>query len=456
MLNPLTAISPLDGRYRDKVTALADYFSEYALMRTRVRVEIEWFIFLCNVLKLSGTRKLSTEEVRVLNAIYLEFDVTDAERVKDFEKTTNHDVKAIEYFIKEHLNAYPQIATMGEFIHFACTSEDINNLSYGIILNEFMTTLFTPMVTGISAEMEFIAKKYKSVPMLARTHGQPATPTTVGKEFAVFMTRIKSQLAILGRLPAPFGKINGASGNFNAHIVAYPKTDWIGASKKFVESLGLTWNAHTTQIEPHDHLAEIFHSCIRINTILIDASRDIWNYISIGYFKQKTKAGEVGSSTMPHKVNPIDFENAEGNLGLANALFDHMALKLPISRMQRDLTDSTVQRNIGSAFAYSVLAYKSLLKGFSKLGLNHAALEKDLDENWEVLAEPVQTVLRRYKVAGAYELLKELTRGKRVDKKTFQSFIRKLKIPAGDKKRLLALTPATYTGLASRLVDLSS
>jgi len=452
MIDTLTAISPLDGRYREKVRHLETYFSEYALIRYRLFVELEWFIFLCNEVKLDGTRLLTDAEIKILRSLSTDFEVLDAKRVKEFEATTNHDVKAVEYFIKEHLKAYPKLAELGEFIHFSCTSEDINNLSYALIIKDFCTKEFLPVTSGVVVALHQMAQKYKAVPMLAHTHGQPASPTTVGKELINVVARLEKQIEILKRVEHT-GKINGAVGNFNAHLVAYPEVDWNSVSHRFIAYLGLQPNPYTTQIEPHDTMAELFDAVARINTILIDLSRDFWMYIAMKYFKQRVKAGEVGSSTMPHKVNPIDFENAEGNLGVANALLRHMAEKLPISRMQRDLSDSTVERNIGSAFGYSVLAYKSLMNGLQKVEINEDKLAEDLNDNWEVLTEPIQTVLRKNKIEGAYEKLKELSRGKKLTDKEISAFVKQLKIPEGDKKRLLSLTPGNYTGLAQKLVE---
>ncbi|MEK9133005.1 MAG: adenylosuccinate lyase [Patescibacteria group bacterium] len=452
MIDTLTAISPLDGRYREKVRHLETYFSEYALIRYRLFVELEWFIFLCNEVKLADTRLLTDAEIKILRSLSTDFEVIDAKRVKEFEATTNHDVKAVEYFIKEHLKAYPKLAELGEFIHFSCTSEDINNLSYALIIKDFCTKEFLPVTSGVVVAVYRMAQKYKAVPMLAHTHGQPASPTTVGKELINVVARLEKQIEILKRVEHT-GKINGAVGNFNAHMVSYPEVDWNSVSHRFIAYLGLQPNPYTTQIEPHDTMAELFDAVARINTILIDLSRDFWMYISMKYFKQRVKAGEVGSSTMPHKVNPIDFENAEGNLGVANALFHHMAEKLPISRMQRDLSDSTVERNIGSAFGYSVLAYKSLMNGLLKIEINKTALAADLNDNWEVLTEPIQTMLRKYKVEGAYEKLKELSRGKKLTEKEIYAFVKQLKISTEDKKRLLSLTPGNYTGLAQKLVE---
>jgi adenylosuccinate lyase len=452
MIDPLLSISPLDGRYREKIKQLENYFSEYALIRYRLLVELEWFVFLCNEVKLPGTRELTAVEIKTLRAISTDFDITDAGRVKTFEKTTNHDVKAVEYFIKEHLAAYPKINAMSEFIHFGCTSEDINNLAYALLIKDFGIKEYLPVLSGLIQELLSIAKKYKAVPMLSHTHGQPASPTTVGKEIINTVARLERQFKQLDDASC-VGKFNGAVGNFNAHVVAYPKINWPSVSHRFINYLGLEANNYTTQIEPHDWYAEIFDGVARVNTILIDFCRDMWMYISLGYFKQSVKAGEVGSSTMPHKVNPIDFENAEGNFGLANAIFRHLGEKLPISRMQRDLSDSTVERNIGSGFGYSFLAFKSLMNGLKKVDINKIKLEEDLNNNWEVLTEAIQTVLRKYKVSGAYEKLKALSRGKKLTDKEIRSFVKQLEIPATDKKRLLELTPATYTGVAEKLVE---
>ena len=451
MSDSIFNISPLDGRYRSKVQDLAMYFSEAALIRYRLYVEIEWFIFICNEIKLEGTKVWKAAELKTLRAIYENFDETTARRIKEIEKTTNHDVKAVEYFIKEKLKS-PVFKPYFEFIHFACTSEDINNLAYAMMVRDGLNAEIVPCFKELLAHLAMLAKKYKNVAMLSRTHGQPATPTTVGKEFVNVLARLSEQLESL-QVVKILGKMNGAVGNFNAHVVAYPKVKWIDESNKFIQGLGLVTNFYTTQIEPHDYLAEIFDAMRRMNTVLIDFNRDIWMYISMAYFKQKLKVGEVGSSTMPHKVNPIDFENSEGNLGMANALLGYFSEKLPVSRMQRDLTDSTTLRNIGSAFGYSQLAYKSCIQGLSKLELNKEVIQNDLEDAWELLAEPIQTVMRKHKIEKPYEKLKELTRGKVVNQQTIHKFVDSLKIPAAEKIALKKLTPSTYIGLAAELVD---
>lgn len=450
MRDTLENISPLDGRYGDKVTELRPFFSESALMRYRVLVEIEWFIFLCNQIKLKGTKVWKPRELKDLRSIYEYFDLVDASRVKEIEKTTNHDVKAIEYLIKEKLKG-SAFEPYLEFVHFGCTSEDINNLSYALMIKGGLEKLI-PVLTGVMELLYEMAQKNKTLAMMARTHGQPASPTTLGKELINYVARLERQVAGLKK-QSVMGKINGAVGNFNAHNVAYANVDWQVESKKFIQLLGLEYNAFTTQIEPHDFVAEICDNIKRANTILLDLNRDIWSYISIGYFRQKVKKGEIGSSTMPHKVNPIDFENSEGNLGVANSLFKYFAEKLPVSRMQRDLTDSTTFRNVGSALAYSVLAYKNCIQGLHKLEVNKKVIERDLNDNWELLAEPIQTVMRKYKVPDAYEKLKELTRGKKLTQKGMQKFVDSLKLPAAEKKKLKALTPLKYIGLAVELVD---
>lgn len=452
MEEQLLAISPLDGRYRAKVENASHYFSEAALMRYRCLIEVEWFIFLFNDLKLKGTKSLQTAELRILRSMYEQFDVVDARRVKEIEKTTNHDVKAIEYFIKEHLKGGP-LESYGEFVHFACTSEDINNLAYACMVRDFTQRELMPSLSGLIQELHAMAVANKGVAMLSRTHGQTATPTTLGKELINVVARLEGEFSAMSAITMP-GKINGAVGNYNAHLSAYPKVDWPAAGKKFVESLGLEFNEYTTQIEPHDVLARLFDSIKRVNTIVLDFDRDIWTYISMGYFGQKVVKGEVGSSTMPHKVNPIDFENSEGNLGISSALLEHMARKLPVSRMQRDLTDSTVLRNVGSAMAYALLGYKSTIRGLAKCEVRVKVISDDLKDRWEVLAEPVQVVMRAHGIEGAYEKLKALTRGKAgVTKAAMQKLIKSLEIPATDKKRLMALTPEKYVGLAEQLVE---
>jgi adenylosuccinate lyase len=448
-LSPLTALSPLDGRYEKKIAPLRALFSEYGLIRFRVQVEIRWLLALSNWTALKEVPTFSPMTRSALEAIVDSFSEADARRVKEIEATTNHDVKAVEYFLKEKTLVNAEVAKVGEFIHFACTSEDINNLSHGLMLRHGRDDILLPAMDKLIAAIEALAVKFADQPMLARTHGQPASPTTLGKEMANLgyrLTRQRAQVAAVTLL----GKMNGAVGNYNAHLAAYPELDWEGCARDFVTGLGLTWNPYTTQIEPHDGMAELFHALSRFNTILLDFNRDLWGYISLGYFRQKVKDGEVGSSTMPHKVNPIDFENSEGNLGLANALFEHLAAKLPVSRFQRDLTDSTVLRNLGVAFGYSLLAYDSCLRGIGKLEVDSTRLLADLDHNWEVLAEPIQTVMRRYGIENPYEKLKELTRGKSgITRESLQTFIQKLDIPEIAKVQLLALTPASYTGNAA-------
>ncbi|WP_394752501.1 adenylosuccinate lyase [Crenothrix sp.] len=445
----LTAISPIDGRYADKVAALQPIFSEYGLIRFRVIVEIRWLQALAKNLLIVEVKPFSGTANQLLNNIVAEFSEADAQRVKDIEKTTNHDVKAVEYFLKEKITGNSELEQISEFIHFACTSEDINNLSYALMLKEGRDVISNQISDCINA-IKKIATDTADQPMLSRTHGQSATPTTVGKEFANVAARMQRQHAQLQAVEL-LGKINGAVGNYNAHTVAYPDVDWAEFAKNFVESLGLQFNPYTIQIEPHDYIAEFFHALSRFNTILLDFDRDIWGYISLGYFKQRTIAGEIGSSTMPHKVNPIDFENSEGNLGIANALFTFLAEKLPMSRWQRDLTDSTVLRNIGVGIAHTSIAIQASLKGISKLQLNVDALEADLDNNWEVLAEPIQTVMRRYGIEKPYEKLKNLTRGQRITQEAMLAFIETLEIPTEAKTTLLQLTPRTYTGYAEKL-----
>ena len=446
---PLTAISPIDGRYADKVDKLRPVFSEYGLIRLRVLVEVRWLQALAKHPLITEVSPFSDAATQLLNSIVSDFSEVDAQRVKDIEKTTNHDVKAVEYLLKEKIAGCAELEQVSEFIHFACTSEDINNLSYALMLKEGREIIIAQIGNCIDA-LKKLSKQNADQPMLSRTHGQSATPTTVGKEFAnvaARMLRQKEQLQAVALL----GKINGAVGNYNAHCIAYPDIDWAEFAKNFVELLGLQWNPYTIQIEPHDYIAEYFHALSRFNTILLDFDRDIWGYISLGYFKQKTIAGEIGSSTMPHKVNPIDFENSEGNLGLANALFAFLAEKLPVSRWQRDLTDSTVLRNIGVGIAHTSIAIQASLKGISKLQINAEAIEADLNANWEVLAEPIQTVMRRYGIEKPYEKLKELTRGQRITPEQMQAFIARLEIPAEAKAVLLQLTPRNYTGYAEKL-----
>lgn len=445
-LSALTAVSPLDGRYGSKTVQLRDVFSEYGLIKQRVVVEVRWLQKLAAHQSIGEVSPLSAETHAALENLLNEFSEAHAQRIKQIESTTNHDVKAVEYFLKESIKNIPQLHAISEFIHFACTSEDINNLAHALMLREGRALALT-QIDNIVAKLVELAHAHADAPMLARTHGQPATPTTMGKELANVVARLRRQRQQIAAVQL-LGKINGAVGNYNAHMSAYPAVDWAANAKEFVESLGLTWNPYTTQIEPHDYIAELFDAFARLNTILIDLDRDIWGYIALGYFKQRTVEGEVGSSTMPHKVNPIDFENSEGNLGLANAIFEHLARKLPISRWQRDLTDSTVLRNMGVGFGYSAIAYEAALKGLNKLEINRARLAEDLDNAWEVLAEPIQTVMRRFGVPEPYEKLKALTRGQTINRETIQRFVETLEIPADAKTALLALTPATYIGNA--------
>ncbi len=447
----LLAISPLDGRYASKCNELQEVFSEYGLVKRRVLVECTWLEALCDAKEVKECKPLSKVERKALREIASSFSPADAARVKEIERTTNHDVKAVEYFLKEKV-AGTSLESRSEFIHFACTSEDINNMSHALMLRDGKAVLRGAMdeMTGKIAEM---AKEYAGVPMLAHTHGQPASPTTVGKELAVVVARLRRQAAEIDRLVMP-AKMNGAVGNFNAHLSAYPALDWEAVSRKVIESLGLRQNRLTTQIESHDGIAELFDAIERWNSVLLDFDRDVWTYVSMGYFKQRTVKGEIGSSTMPHKVNPIDFENSEGNLGLANAVMGFMARKLPISRMQRDLTDSTTLRNMGVGFGYTLIAVRSTMKGLGKLELNEGRLAEDLDRNWEVLAEPIQTVMRKVGMDHPYERLKELTRGRRVTAEIMQDFVKALPLPKADKARLLKLTPATYIGLAEKLAKI--
>jgi adenylosuccinate lyase len=449
--SPLTALSPLDGRYHGKVAALRPCFSEYALIRYRVQIEIEWFKALSREAAISEVPVFSASTIAQLDALVTNFSEADAEAVKIIEGRTNHDVKAIEYWLKQCLMQNAEVAAAVEFIHFACTSEDINNLSHGLMLTHSRDRVLLPALEQIITRLGEMAHQLAAVPMLARTHGQPATPTTLGKELANFVHRLQRGCERLSAIVI-LGKINGAVGNYNAHLAAYPDFDWEKFAQVFVEKLGLEFNPYTTQIEPHDAIAELLDAYARVNTVLLDMDRDLWGYISLGYFTQKTKAGEVGSSTMPHKVNPIDFENSEGNLGIANALLRHLSEKLPVSRWQRDLTDSTVLRNLGVALGHTLLAYDSCSKGLSKLEASPERLMQDLENAWEVLAEPIQTVMRRYGVANPYEQLKELTRGKGgVTKQALHQFIAGLAVPEAEKTRLLQMTPQNYTGKAAEL-----
>ncbi len=448
-LNPLTALSPLDGRYGSKTAALRALFSEYGLIHHRVLIEVRWLLMLANQAHIKEVPAFSAASKKLLEDIAANFSEADAQRVKEIEATTNHDVKAIEYFLKEKTRANAEVTRCAEFIHFACTSEDINNLAYALMLKKARDAVLLPRLDQLIAAITDLAVRHAEQAMLARTHGQPASPTTLGKEMANVAYRLKRVRGQIASVPI-LGKINGAVGNYNAHLIAYPEVDWPALAQSFVEGLGLNWNPYTTQIEPHDYIAEQLDALARFNTVLIDFSRDVWGYISLGYFKQKVVKGEIGSSTMPHKVNPIDFENAEGNLGLANALMRHLAEKLPVSRFQRDLTDSTVLRNLGVALGYMLLATDSCLKGVGKLEANAQRMHEDLDDNWEVLAEAVQTVMRRYGVQQAYEKLKDLTRGKDgINRESMHQLIRSLAIPDDAKNRLLALTPATYIGNAA-------
>ena len=448
-LSALTAISPIDGRYGSKTERLRSVFSEFGLIRYRVIVEVRWLQHLAADPAIVEVAPFSEEANQLLNNLADNFTLEQALRIKEIERTTNHDVKAVEYLIKETIADNAELNAVSEFVHFACTSEDINNLSHALMLKEGRDEVIVPGLQAITEQLATLGKDFAAVPMLARTHGQTASPTTVGKEFANVAFRLQRQLKQIAAVPL-LGKINGAVGNYNAHISAYPNIDWAASAQQFIEQLGLDYNPYTTQIEPHDYMAELFDGLARSNTILIDFARDIWGYISLGYFKQRTIAGEVGSSTMPHKVNPIDFENAEGNMGIANALFGHLAAKLPISRWQRDLTDSTVLRNMGVGLGYTMIAYASLNKGISKLQLNEEKLAADLDSSWEVLAEPIQTVMRRYGIEEPYEKLKALTRGNVMDQSTIQQFIDTLDMPEQAKSELKALTPGAYTGSAEQ------
>ncbi|MFW5432248.1 MAG: adenylosuccinate lyase [Methylophilaceae bacterium] len=450
-LTSLNALSPLDGRYQSKLDSLRPFFSEYALIKHRALVEVEWLKALSAAKELAEIAPFSKDTIKELGTAISNFSEEDAAQVKAIEARTNHDVKALEYWLKEKFDGNPEVKKASEFIHFACTSEDINNLSHALMLKAGRDEVMLPVLNNVTARLTELASELAEQPLLSRTHGQTASPTTMGKELANVVYRLKRQQKQLTENEV-LGKINGAVGNFNAHLSAYPDFDWESFAKRFVEGLGLDYNPMTIQIEPHDYMAELYDTLTRINTILIDLNRDIWGYVSVGYFKQKVKAGEIGSSTMPHKVNPIDFENSEGNLGFANAILRHMAEKLPISRWQRDLTDSTVLRNMGVGFGYTLLGYDSCLRGLNKLEVNTKRLDEDLDNSWEVLAEPIQTVMRRYGIENPYEQLKELTRGKGgINKASLHTFIETLMIPAEAKQSLLALTPANYIGKAAEL-----
>ncbi|MBV8604267.1 MAG: adenylosuccinate lyase [Pelomonas sp.] len=451
-LSSISALSPLDGRYASRVAALRPLLSEFGLMHRRVQVEVEWFIALSDA-GFDEFKPLSEASRGLLRGLVARFSEADAQAIKDIERTTNHDVKAVEYWLKSRFEAQPELRTAGEFVHFACTSEDINNTSHALMLKAARTEVMLPALDRIVAKLGAMALANAAVPMLSRTHGQTASPTTVGKEIANVVARLRTARARIDAVQL-LAKMNGAVGNYNAHLSAWPDFDWEAFSQRVVEQqLGLTFNPYTIQIEPHDYMAELFDAFTRTNTILIDWARDVWGYVSLGYFKQATKAGEIGSSTMPHKVNPIDFENAEGNFGIANALLAHLSQKLPVSRWQRDLTDSTVLRNMGVALGYTLLGYESLLKGLDKLEINAAALAADLDAAWEVLAEPIQTVMRRYGLPNPYERLKELTRGKAITAEAIRAFVDGLELPEAEKARLRELTPGGYTGLAAALAQ---
>jgi adenylosuccinate lyase len=449
-LSPLTAISPIDGRYGSKTLALRPIFSEYGLIAKRVAVEIEWFKMLAENAQIPEVPQISAEAIAFVDSIVTGFDIDGAERVKEIEKTTNHDVKAVEYYLKECFEHNSEVRPLKEFLHFACTSEDINNVAYGLMLSSARSEVMLPLIDENIDRIKELAHLYADAPMLSRTHGQPATPSTVGKELANFAYRASIHRDSFAKAPIR-AKLNGAVGNFNAHVVVYPEVDWPAACERVISNLGVELNPYTTQIEPHDFIAEMFDALARHNTVMIDFTRDMWGYTSLGYFKQRAIAGEIGSSTMPHKINPIDFENCEGNMGLANAVFNHLSTKLPISRYQRDLSDSTVLRSLGVGMGHTMIALESNLKGLSKVQPNQEVLDRDLDMNWEVLAEPIQTVMRRYDVPEPYEKLKELTRGKRVDQAGMQQFVQSLEVPDHVKVELLKLTPHNYVGLAAEL-----
>ncbi len=447
-LDSLTAISPIDGRYAAKTERLRGIFSEYGLIYHRVLVEIRWLQTLARTDGIEEVPNFSPAANELLDSIVENFDTAGAARIKEIEKTTNHDVKAVEYFLKEQVAESSELGAVAEFFHFACTSEDINNLAHALMLRAGRDRVLLPLLDQVTESIRALAHRHSALAMLSRTHGQPASPTTLGKEMANFVHRIERQRVQIAAVPL-LGKMNGAVGNYNAHLSAYSGLDWPGIAQRFVEALGLDWSPYTTQIEPHDYIAELFDALVRLDTILIDFSRDVWSYIAIGYFRQKTVAGEVGSSTMPHKVNPIDFENAEGNLGIANAIFTHLAQKLPISRWQRDLTDSTVLRNLGTGIGHVLIALESLKRGIAKLEVDADAIAADLEDNWEVLAEPIQTVMRRYGIEQPYEKLKALTRGQKVDAASIRAFVEKLDIPESARRELIELTPAGYTGNAA-------
>ena len=449
-LSALTAISPADGRYGSGTSALRPIASEFGLIRYRVAVEVRWLKALAAQAEFDALAPFDPGAEKRLDGIANDFSLDDARRVKAIERETNHDVKAVEYFIRERIAGAPGLSRASEFIHFACTSEDINNLAYALMLSEARTKVLLPSMHRLLDAVRDLARAHAAVPMLSRTHGQPASPTTVGKEMSVFASRLRRQLDAFAAVPVT-GKLNGAVGNYNAHLAACPGVDWHRISREFVEELGLAWNSHTTQIEPHDSTAELFHALTRFNRVVLDLCRDVWTYISLGYFRQRPVAGETGSSTMPHKVNPIDFENAEGNVGIANAILEHLAAKLPVSRLQRDLSDSTAQRNLGVGLAHSLIAYDSCLRGLGKLAIDRDAIARDLDDAWELLAEPIQTVMRRHGIENSYELLKTLTRGRAIDRATLARFIESVAIPREEKDALLALTPSAYVGAAEKL-----
>jgi adenylosuccinate lyase len=451
-LSELTAISPIDGRYGSRLNDLKEIFSEFGLIKNRVKVEISWLRMLANHPAIPEVPKLSANAENHLMKLVDEFTLAMAQRVKDIESTTNHDMKAVEYLIKEHFADNDELNAIGEFVHFACTSEDINNLAYALMLKDARSEAIVPKMQELIDKIAQMAAAMADIPMMSRTHGQPASPTTAGKEFANVAYRLQRQVKQLMSVQI-MGKINGATGNYNAHLAAYPAINWYELTEQFVQSLGLAWNPYTIQIEPHDYIAEYFHAMQRFNTILIDFDRDIWSYISIGFFKQKTVAGEIGSSTMPHKVNPIDFENSEGNLGMANVIFDHLGQKLPISRWQRDLTDSTVLRNLGVGVGHSMISFNATIKGLNKLEVNSQAMADDLNNNWEVLAEAIQTVMRRFAIEQPYEKLKELTRGRRVNQQIMQDFVESLELPEQAKQALKEMTPASYIGNAKQQAE---